>query len=265
MQALVTGATSGMGLEYCRQLAQRGHHLVMVSNQRELLNTLPAQLSQQYNVRAIGRYQDLAAPDAAQQLYDWCRQQGLQIDILINNAGMFYFHELTPDYADRSEAMLALHMLTPTRLCALFGEEMKRRHQGYILNVSSLTAQIPAPGITLYAATKAYLKSYSKSLYFEMRPYGVGVTTVLPAAVATPLYNLNPKTQTFLSHLGIIRSPQWLVRRALRGMFRHRHYVKPGAMNYLVPLLVKLLPNRLETHIWQKLKLKQSSIQTIKQ
>ena len=265
MQALVTGATSGMGLEYCRQLAQRGHHLVMVSNQRELLDTLPAQLSQQYNVRAIGRYQDLAAPDAAQQLYDWCCQQGLQIDILINNAGMFYFHELTPDYADRSEAMLALHMLTPTRLCALFGEEMKRRHQGYILNVSSLTAQIPAPGITLYAATKAYLKSYSKSLYFEMRPYGVGVTTVLPAAVATPLYNLNPKTQTFLSHLGIIRSPQWLVRRALRGMFRHRHYVKPGAMNYLVPLLVKLLPNRLETHIWQKLKLKQSSIQTIKQ
>ena len=265
MQALVTGATSGMGLEYCRQLAQRGHHLVMVSNQRELLDTLPAQLSQQYNVRAIGLYQDLAAPDAAQQLYDWCRQQGLQIDILINNAGMFYFHELTPDYADRSEAMLALHMLTPTRLCALFGEEMKRRHQGYILNVSSLTAQIPAPGITLYAATKAYLKSYSKSLYFEMRPYGVGVTTVLPAAVATPLYNLNPKTQTFLSHLGIIRSPQWLVRRALRGMFRHRHYVKPGAMNYLVPLLVKLLPNRLETHIWQKLKLKQSSIQTIKQ
>ena len=265
MQALVTGATSGMGLEYCRQLAQRGHHLVMVSNQRELLDTLPAQLSQQYNVRAIGRYQDLAAPNAAQQLYDWCRQQGLQIDILINNAGMFYFHELTPDYADRSEAMLALHMLTPTRLCALFGEEMKRRHQGYILNVSSLTAQIPAPGITLYAATKAYLKSYSKSLYFEMRPYGVGVTTVLPAAVATPLYNLNPKAQTFLSHLGIIRSPQWLVRRALRGMFRHRHYVKPGAMNYLVPLLVKLLPNRLETHIWKKLKLKQSSIQTIKQ
>lgn len=265
MQALVTGATSGMGLEYCRQLAQRGHHLVMVSNQRELLDTLPAQLSQQYNVRAIGLYQDLAAPNAAQQLYDWCCQQGLQIDILINNAGMFYFHELTPDYADRSEAMLALHILTPTRLCALFGEEMKRRHQGYILNVSSLTAQIPAPGITLYAATKAYLKSYSKSLYFEMRPYGVGVTTVLPAAVATPLYNLNPKTQTFLSHLGIIRSPQWLVHRALRGMFRHRHYVKPGAMNYLVPLLVKLLPNRLETHIWKKLNIKQSSIQTIKQ
>ena len=253
MQALVTGATSGMGLEYCRQLAQRGHHLVMVSNQQQLLDTLPTQLSQQYNIRAIGRYQDLSAPDAARQLFDWCLRQGLQIDILINNAGMFFFHELTPDYADRAETMLALHVLTPTRLCALFGEEMKHRRQGYIINVSSLTAQIPAPGITLYAATKAYLKSYSKSLYFEMRPYGVGVTTVLPAAVATPLYNLNPKTQAVLTRLGIIRTPQWLVRRALRGMFRKRHYVKPGFLNYLAPILIKLLPNRLETHIWQKL------------
>ena len=265
MQALVTGATSGMGLEYCRQLAERGHHLVMVSNQQDLLDTLPQQLAEQYGIHAIGRYQDLAAPEAAQQLFDWCQEQGLQIDILINNAGMFFFHELTPDYADRAETMLALHVLTPTRLCALFGEEMKRRHQGFIINVSSLTAQIPAPGITLYAATKAYLKSYSKSLYFEMRPYDVGVTTVLPAAVATPLYNIPPRTLTFLTRLGIIRTPQWLVRRALRGMFRRRHYVKPGLMNYLVPFLVKLLPNRLETRIWTKLNLKQSSIQSIKQ
>lgn len=260
MQALVTGATSGMGLEYCRQLAQRGHHLVMVSNQQQLFDTLPAQLSQQYNIRAIGRYQDLATPDAAQQLYDWCHRQGLHIDILINNAGMFFFHELTPDYTSRAEAMLALHVLTPTRLCALFGEQMKHRRQGYIVNVSSLTAQIPAPGITLYSATKAYLKSYSKSLYFEMRPYHVGVTTVLPAAVATPLYNISPKTQSILTRLGIIRTPQWLVRRALRGMFRRRHYVKPGLMNYLLPVLIHLLPNRLETHIWTKLKLKQSNI-----
>ena len=253
MQALVTGATSGMGLEYCHQLARRGHHLVMVSNQTDLLETLPRQLSEQYGIRAIGRFQDLASPDAARQLYDWCRQQGLQIDILINNAGMFFFHELTPDYADRSEAMLALHVLTPTRLCLLFGQEMKLRRQGYIINVSSLTAQIPAPGITLYAATKAYLKSFSKSLYFEMRPYGVGVTTVLPAAIATPLYNLSPKTQALLTRLGIIRTPQWLVRRALRGMFRKRRTVKPGLMNYLAPLLIRLLPNRLETRIWQKI------------
>ena len=253
MQALVTGATSGMGLEYCRQLAQSGHNLVMVSNQQEELDTLPSLISQQYHVRAIGRYQDLAAPDAAQQLYDWCCCEGLQIDILVNNAGMFFFHELTPDYADRTEAMLLLHMLTPTRLCYLFGEQMKQRRQGYIINVSSMVAQMPTPGITIYAATKAYLKSYSKSLYFEMRPYGVGVTTVLPGAIATPLYNIKPSTLRLLTRLGIVRTPRWMVRRALRGVFRKRHYVKPGLMNYLAPILLKLLPNRLETCIWQKM------------
>ena len=242
-----------MGLEYCRQLAQSGHNLVMVSNQQEQLDTLPLLISQQYHVRAIGRYQDLAAPDAAQQLYDWCCCEGLQIDILVNNAGMFFFHELTPDYADRTEAMLSLHMLTPTRLCFLFCEEMKHRRQGYIINVSSMVAQMPTPGITIYAASKAYLKSYSKSLYFEMRPYGVGVTTVLPGAIATPLYNIKPATLKLFTRLGIVRTPQWMVRRALRGMFRKRHYVKPGVMNYLAPLLLKLLPNSLETRIWQKL------------
>ena len=254
MQALVTGATSGMGLEYCRQLAQRGHHLVMVSNQQKELDTLPQQLSQQYGIRAVGRFQDLAAPDAAQRLYDWCRNEGLQIDILVNNAGMFFFHELTSDYAGCTETMMNLHMYTPTRLCSLFGEDMKHRRQGFIINVSSMVAQMPTPGITIYAATKAYLKSYSKSLYFEMRPYGVGVTTVMPGAIATPLYNIKPATLARLTRIGIVRTPQWMVRRALRGMFRKRHYVKPGAMNYLAPILLKLLPNGLETRIWQKLK-----------
>jgi short-subunit dehydrogenase len=149
--------------------------------------------------------------------------------------------------------MLSLHMLTPTRLCFLFGEQMKHRRQGYIINVSSMVAQMPTPGITIYAATKAYLKSYSKSLYFEMRPYGVGVTTVLPGAIATPLYNIKPSTLRLLTRLGIVRTPRWMVRRALRGVFRKRHYVKPGLMNYLAPILLKLLPNRLETCIWQKM------------
>ena len=252
LTALVTGGSSGMGLEYCRQLAQRGCRVLMVSNQRELLESLPAQLSAQYGVPVMGHYQDLADDHAARDLYDWCHEQGLQIDILVNNAGMFFFHELTPDYHAKAELTMKLHMLTPTRLCLLFGEEMKQRGYGYILNVSSLAAKLPTPGITLYNATKAYLKNFSKSLYFEMRPYGVGVTTVIPGAIATPLYKLDPRTMAFCTKIGLIRTPRWLVRRALRGMFRKRHYVKPGAMNYYLPPLIKMLPNSLETYIWKR-------------
>lgn len=253
MLALVTGATSGMGLEYCHQLAAKGHDLIMVSNQQEQLDTLPAQLSQQYGIRAIGRYQNLATDTAAQELYDWCCGENMQVEILINNAGMYFFHELTPDYYAKAETLFKLHTITPTRLCLLFGNDMKQRGKGYIINVSSLAAKLPTPGITMYSATKAYLKSFSKSLYFEMRPYGVGVTTVLPGAIATPLYNLKPALMNFAVKIGLIKTPQWLVKRALRGMFRKKHYVKPGAMNYYLPVLLKLLPNNIEIKIWKRL------------
>lgn len=150
--------------------------------------------------------------------------------------------------------MLNLHILTPTRLCILFGEEMKRRGHGYILNMSSMAAKLPMPGITLYSATKAYLKSFSKSLYFEMRPYGVGVTTVCPGAIATPLYNLNEKLMKFAVRIGVIGTPQWLVRRALRRMFRKRRVVRPGFMNYWLPPIINSLPKWLVNRIWLKLR-----------
>ena len=134
------------------------------------------------------------------------------------------------------------------------GEAMKTRNRGYIVNMSSMTAQLPTSGTTMYSAMKAYLKSFSKSMYFEYAPYNVGVTTVLPAAVATPLYRLKPRLMKLGIAVGLIRTPQWFVKRALRGMLRHRHVIKPGLMNYIVPLLVKMLPNQLEQRIWNKLK-----------
>lgn len=250
--ALVTGGTSGMGWEYCQQLAALGCNVLMVSNQQQLLDTLPNKLADKYGVHSWGLYIDLAQEQAADNVWNWCRQQQLDIDILVNNAGMFFFSELTPETHDKALTMLTLHTTTPTRLTLLFGEAMKQRRRGYIVNMSSMAAKLPTPGITLYAATKAYLKSFSKSIYFEMRPYGVGVTTVLPAAIATPLYNLKPNLMKLGVSIGIIHTPQWLVRRALRGMLRKRHVVKPGLMNYYLPILIKLLPNWLELKIWNK-------------
>ena len=142
--------------------------------------------------------------------------------------------------------------MTPTKLVMLFGEAMKQRRKGYILNMSSLAAMLPTPGITFYSATKAYLKNFSKSMYFEMRPYNVGVTTVCPGAVATPLYRLKPSLMKLGVNIGVITPPKRLVRWAIRGMLHKRHVVKPGAMNYYLPVLIGLLPNWLEMKIWNK-------------
>ena len=252
--ALVTGGSSGMGLEYARQLAARGFDLLLVSNQQAELEQAAADLQEQFGVRAMARYQDLSAVNSGEELLAFCEAQPLEVEVLINNAGMFFFEELHPENEAKALTMLQLHVYSPTRLCVLFGEKMKQRGHGYILNVSSMAAKLPCPGITVYSATKAYLKSFSKALYFEMRPYGVGVTTVCPAAIATPLYKLKPKMLKLGVKIGLIGTPQWLVRRALRRLFKKRRVVKPGFMNYYLPPLIALLPKGLETRIWERVK-----------
>lgn len=252
--ALVTGGSSGMGLEYARQLAVIGCNLLLVSNQKEELEQAAESFIQGRDILVIPHYQDLATETAAEELFAFCQTENLQIDILINNAGMFFFEELTPENEAKALTMLRLHVFTPMRLCILFGEEMKKRGYGYLINMSSMAAQLPCPGITVYSATKAYLKSFSKSLYFEMRPYGVGVTTVCPAAIATPLYRLKPSLLKLGIKVGLIGTPQWLVRKAIKGMLRKKRIVKPGFMNRYLPPLIAVLPKKLVVKLWKKFK-----------
>lgn len=254
--ALVTGASSGMGLEYSRQLAAAGCHLVMVSNQKAELERYAEELHQSFSVETTPVFCDLARYEAADELGAICRARGIQIDILINNAGMFYFQELKGDTIRKGDLMLYLHVITPTRLCELFGEGMKQRGKGYILNVSSVAAGMYAPGLTLYSATKAYLKSFSKSFYYEMKPYGVSVTVVSPGAVSTGLYSVLPTLVKILDvagKFGLVYSPHKLVRKALKAMFRRRRSVTPGWFNHFYAPAVNILPKCTVNRIWGKI------------
>ena len=252
MVALITGGSSGMGLEFARQLAARGYDLVLVSNQEQALAEAARELSGPVAVRT--RCQNLATATAADELFAWCRAENLLPDVLVNDAGMFFFKELQVEDLERVQAMINLHITTVTRICVLFGQAMKSRGGGYILNVSSMAARLPVPGITIYSATKAYLRSFGRSYSYELRPYGVGMTTVCPAAIATPLYRLDEKKMRFGVRIGVIRTPQWLVRRSLRALFRGRRVVSPAFMNIYLPALIALLPGPLIAHLWKKFK-----------
>ena len=138
-----------MGLEYARQLAAKGYDLLLVSNQKEELQKVASELSKQYAIQVSTRFQDLASDNAADELFSFCQEQGLEVEILINNAGMFFFEELSTKNEPKALTMMQLHMFTPTRLCVLFGEVMKNRGNGYILNMSSMAAKLPCPGITV--------------------------------------------------------------------------------------------------------------------
>ena len=227
-----------------------------MSNSREQLDAVCAPIAEEYGVRVIPRLQNLATGNAAEELMEWCDSQSVLPDILINNAGMFYFKELSPELMGKAEVMIGLHVTTPTKMCILFGDRMKQRGSGRILLVASMAARIPAPGIQVYSATKAYLRSFGESLSFELKPYGVTVTTLCPAAVATPLYGLKKGLLNFGVAIRVIHTPQWLVRKALKGLFRGRRLMKPSIMNASLPPMIKMLPSNLEQKIWDRIKVK---------
>ena len=251
----MTGASSGIGLAYAEELASRGYRLVIVSNEEQAIREKAAYITDKHGVQVVPLYRDLAIPGAAKELYDTCQERGIAIEVLVNNAGMFFFHEVLQAKPLTVEKMLYLHVTTPTQLCYYFGQEMKKRRSGYILNMSSLSCWLPYPGITLYASTKRYLRSFSRGLRSELADYGVSVTVLCPGAVATNLYNLSENLQLLAIRLGIMMRPEKLAKRGIDALFRRRYSLVPGLFYKICTPLVMLLPHGLVRWIMRKTRL----------
>lgn len=260
MLSLVTGASSGIGLQYATQLARDYHSdVLLVSNQEAELQVVAHDLEEQYHVQAIPHYADLSKQDAAEELYRYCRENELVVDVLINDAGVFFFNPYCETSMRRIEFMLNLHTVTVAKLCRLFGEDMmkreltveeqsqricgKPRRKGYILNMSSMSAWMAMPGIQTYNATKAFIYNLSKSLWYEFYPKGVNITVITPGAVDTALFGLAPNLRRLAVNLSVSIPPEKLVRRALRKMFRGKKADMPGVLNHLATPLLKHTPD----------------------
>ncbi|MBO4250090.1 MAG: SDR family NAD(P)-dependent oxidoreductase [Paludibacteraceae bacterium] len=244
MWALVTGASSGIGLQYATQLARDYTcDLLLVSNQEKELNEVATDLAAQYGVKTVAHYADLSLPDAAENLYTWSKEQGLEIDILINNAGIFFFNEYCKTDIKRIELMLQLHVMTVAKMTRLFAEDMCARRRGYILNMSSMSAWMAMPGIQTYNATKAFIYNFSKSLWYELKPYNVHITVMAPGAVDTGLFGLAPNLRKLAVALTVSIPPEKLVKRALKKLFKGKQADTPGFINWLSTPLLKHTPD----------------------
>ena len=217
--AIVTGASSGMGFEFARQLAQRGYNLLIVSNEEKITEVASNIKHQTSNIEAIGLVMDLGKQSAARELYEYAHAHELEIEVLVNNAGVYHDKDILDDSEGFTSLIMNLHMYTPAMLCYLFGKDMKERRKGYILNVCSVTSKMAAQRLGTYGGTKAFLCHFTRALHIELAKYGVHVTDVSPGAVDTGLYSIKPVYTKIGKCLGIIVSPKTLVRRALRALF----------------------------------------------
>ena len=239
--ALITGASRGIGFEYARQMAERGYNLIVVADDGEELAEAARKVAEEFGVEVRTKVLDLIPQQAAHELFAWTESEGLQIEVLINNAGAFsYLDVLKSDFA-RIDQLIGLHITTPTITCRLYGEQMAERGHGYILNMSSYSIWMPLPGLTLYSASKDYLNSFSRAYAKEVRERGVTVTAVCPAGVTTDLYGLPRDWQRFGRRIGVLISAKKCARQALRAMYRHKKVFVPAAwFRIFVPILTTL-------------------------
>ena len=239
---MITGASSGIGLAYAEQFAAKGENIIVVSNQRERNEEVAADLKQRFGVEAVALYSDLSQVDAAEQIYEWCKERDYEVQTLVSNAGILQFGMFIHTKPSMAEFITNLHCVTPSKLCRLFGEDMCTRRKGRILIMSSMTAWTPYITVSYYAATKAYLKSFAQSLWYEFRHYGVTVTTVYPGAVDTPLYSLEEKHRKWLRGLGFMMRPEKMARAGIRALERGRRAVTPGLFTKIAVGACWLLP-----------------------
>lgn len=233
--ALVTGASSGLGLEFARRLAGMGYGIIMAAlddTKLEEAFAIISSTSESLNAPPpvkIGM--DLGRYDSADRLIE--RVGDLPVEILINDAGIFGYAPLWEWPEAKLHLIMAIHDVTPVILCRHYSEMMKARGRGYILNISSLAAWLPFPGLTMYSATKSFLRTFSRSLKIELMGTGVSVTAAYFGAVDTGLYPLSDSLRGVARRIGVMVTPEKAVSKALDAMFKGRSGVTPGLFNRL--------------------------------
>ena len=240
--ALVTGASSGIGYQFAREMGSRGYKLIIVSNEREALLEKAACLREEFGVEVVVYDMDLGVQSAAAGLYRLCSEMKFKVEVLINNAGVYHDRDFLKDSEEFNSLILNLHVYTPAMLEYYFGKEMAAHGRGYVLNVSSVTSDMAIQRMATYSATKAFLRNFSRSTHIEMFRDGVTVTCVRPGAVATDLYNLKPSAVKAGLALGYIITPEKLAHKAVRAMFRGRARITPGISSKLLVALVRIIP-----------------------
>jgi short-subunit dehydrogenase len=181
-------------------------------------------------------------PAAAEELFAAVHARGLSIDILVSNAGFFFFGEAVDAALPQANAMLQLHVVTPSLLCTLFGRPMRARRRGHILLVSSISAFRDVPSIGYYGSSKKYLRGFAASLRSELGVYGVNVTCLTPGATATALYDPNVVPVDLATRLGVMMDAKEVAAAGLQALFERRAECIPGRMNRLLAHTAALLP-----------------------
>ncbi|MCX6046796.1 MAG: SDR family oxidoreductase [Chloroflexi bacterium] len=242
--ALVTGASSGLGVDFARQLAEYGCHLLLVARREDRLHEVAQAIISQYGVEVTVLPLDLGAENAAQVLYDQIKAQGKVVDVLINNAGFGVHGPFVNGPWGREKAMLELDIITVVHLTKLFVSDMLARNFGYILQVASSAAYQPVPGYAAYGAAKSFVLNFGEALSYELRKTNVHCTVLSPGVTATEFFQVSGQPLTLYQRLTMLDSPT-VARIGIKALLAGRPSVVAGAVNATLAWANRFAPRRL--------------------
>lgn len=251
--AVVTGASGGIGLEFCRVLASMGCNLLMVAIEDELLVERAGEVHDEYGISTVPFTIDLTKADAPVRIMALMESRGIEPYILINNAGIFTFSPVHEHSEVKVDRFVDLHVRATTQLCREFSVKMKARGSGRILNMSSMSCWMPMPGIAMYSATKAYIRVLSRAMHYELKDYGVTVTVACPGGIATDLFGLPTKLRKLAVSLGVLARPEKFARKAVKRMLKGRKQYINGALNRFSIFFISILPTQVRMLVKRKM------------
>lgn len=235
--ALITGASSGLGAEFARQLAPYARGMVLVARRRERLDELADELRRIHmglEVRTYGA--DLSDEGKRVELVSWLNEEGIAVDFLINNAGLGDHGRFAAGDWQRVKSMLDVNIGALTHLTHLLLPSMLKSGRAAVLNVSSVASFFPLPNMAVYSATKAYVTSFSEALAIELKPSGITVTALCPGPVPTEFFDTATRegeldmSDHFKTFPAFVVSPQEAVTAGLRAVAHDRARVIPGPL-----------------------------------
>ncbi|MDP3087877.1 MAG: SDR family oxidoreductase [Methylotenera sp.] len=241
--ALITGASSGIGLELASIMAEKGHNLILVARRDDVLQEIKIKLESHFKIKVVTLALDLSIPNQAKVLYQNCVDQKLTVNCLVNNAGYGDFGKFETWKIDTYQNMLQLNVVALTDLTALFLDGMKKRQSGRILNVGSIAAFQPIPNFSVYAASKAYVMQFTEALNYELRGTGVTATLLSPGVTETG-FVARANMQNAANAKGKLMDAGTVALQGYQAMMQGKLNVTPGWKNRLLTFGSRTMPSR---------------------
>ena len=250
---LITGASSGFGLEFAKIFAKEGYNLVITAKPKPDLSKVKSELEKNYGIKVLYKFYDLSVPGNPQKLFNWTKKEKLTISILVNNAGIGLYGEFISHKLAEEQELINLNVVALTELCHLFISDMVKHGSGKVLNIASIAGLQAGPYYATYFASKAYVLLLTEALQQEFAPKNIQISALCPGVANTGFFKRAGMREDSRMLKIYLMDPKKVAQTGYDGLMTGKRVIIPGARNKFAALGYRVFPRSVITKITKRL------------